>query len=184
MLPDKFVAGGIINKLPPSWRNFATLLKHKRWEFSIPDLIGTLDVEEKTRAKDTRANLVQKQNFQPHKFKKKGKFNGKAKFGGKNKVVQHTNFKKKNDKKKSVCHVCGDPDHWAPSFPNRYDKRHPGKGGKTANVVIGDIDMKDAGYGIFPTILSVCHSPDWLIDTGANVHVCGDISMFSSYQTA
>ena len=44
--------------------------------------------------------------------------------------------------------------------------------------------MKDAGYGIFPTILSVCHSPDWLIDTGANVHVCGDISMFSSYQTA
>ena len=44
--------------------------------------------------------------------------------------------------------------------------------------------MKDAGYGIFLTILSVCHSPDWLIDTGANVHVCGDISMFSSYQTA
>jgi len=98
--------------------------------------------------------------------------------------VQHTNFKKKNDKKKGVCHVCGDPDHWAPSCPNRYDKRHPGKGGKTANVVIGDTDMKDAGYGIFPTILSVCHSPDWLIDTGANVHVCGDISMFSSYQTA
>ena len=44
--------------------------------------------------------------------------------------------------------------------------------------------MKDAGYGIFPTILSVCHFPDWLIDTGANVHVCGDISMFSSYHTA
>ena len=74
-------------------------------------------------------------------------------------------------------------DHWAPSCPNRYDKRHLGKGGKTTNAVIGDTDMKDVGYGIFPTILSVCHSPDWLIDTGANVHVCGDISMFSSYQT-
>ena len=95
------------------------------------DLIGTLDVEEKTRAKDTRArgieggssaNLVHKKNFQPHKFKNKGKFDGKAKFDGKNKVVQHTNFKKKNDKKKGVCHVCGDPDHWAPSCPNRYDK--------------------------------------------------------------
>ena len=44
--------------------------------------------------------------------------------------------------------------------------------------------MKDARYGIFPTILSVCHSPDWWIDTGANVHVCADISMFSSYQPA
>ena len=47
MLPDKFVAGGSITKLPPSWRNFATLLKHNRHEFSVSDLIGTLDVEEK-----------------------------------------------------------------------------------------------------------------------------------------
>jgi hypothetical protein len=69
VLPDKFVAGGIIAKLPPSWGNFATSLKHKRQEFSVSYLIGTLDVEEKARAKDTRArgpeggssaNLVQK----------------------------------------------------------------------------------------------------------------------------
>ena len=62
------------------------------------DLIGTLDVEEKARAKDTRArgieggssaNLVQKKNFQPHKFKNKGKFDGKAKFDGKKKGVCH-----------------------------------------------------------------------------------------------
>jgi hypothetical protein len=30
VLPDKFIVGGIIAKLPPSWRNFATSLKHKR----------------------------------------------------------------------------------------------------------------------------------------------------------
>ncbi|KAK1665418.1 hypothetical protein QYE76_053577 [Lolium multiflorum] len=53
-LPDKFVAGGIIAKLPPSWRNFATSLKHRQ-EFSVSDLIGSLHVEEKARAKDTRA---------------------------------------------------------------------------------------------------------------------------------
>src|SRR4051812_20723274 len=34
-LPDKFVAGCIIAKLPPSWRNFATTLKHKRTEISV-----------------------------------------------------------------------------------------------------------------------------------------------------
>jgi hypothetical protein len=33
-----------------------------------------------------------------------------------------------------------------------------------------------------PTILSVCHSPNWWIDTGANIHVCADVSLFSSYQ--
>nr|ABA98225.1 retrotransposon protein, putative, Ty1-copia subclass [Oryza sativa Japonica Group] len=58
-LPDKFVAGGIIAKLPPSWSDFATSLKHKRQEFSVSDLIGSLGVEEKARAKDVRAKKVE-----------------------------------------------------------------------------------------------------------------------------
>jgi hypothetical protein len=58
VLPDKFVAGGIIAKLPPTWMDFATSLKHMRKEFSIADLIGSLDVEEKARAKDTRGKGV------------------------------------------------------------------------------------------------------------------------------
>jgi hypothetical protein len=28
----------------------------------------------------------------------------------------------------------------------------------------------------------VCHSPEWWDDTGANIHVCADISLFSSNQ--
>jgi hypothetical protein len=92
VLLDKFIAGGIIAKLPPSWRNFATSLKHKRRQFSVIDLIGSLDVEEKARAKDTRprgaeggssANVVQNKNFQSHKSKNKS--DGKGKFDGKNK---------------------------------------------------------------------------------------------------
>ncbi|KAK1644533.1 hypothetical protein QYE76_062338 [Lolium multiflorum] len=106
-LPDKFVAGGIIAKLPPSWRNFATSLKHKRQEFSVSDLIGSLHVEEKARAKDTRArsfeggssaNVVQKKNFQSHKSKNKN--NGKGKFDEKNKASNSTNFKRKTPYKK------------------------------------------------------------------------------------
>jgi hypothetical protein len=52
VVPDKFVAGGIIAILPPSWRDFSTALKHKRVHMSISDLIASLDVEEKARAKD------------------------------------------------------------------------------------------------------------------------------------
>ncbi|KAK1685584.1 hypothetical protein QYE76_046432 [Lolium multiflorum] len=149
-LPDKFVAGGIIAKLPPSWRNFATSLKHKRQEFSVSDLIGSLHVEEKARAKDTRArsfeggssaNVVQKKNFQSHKSKNKN--NGKGKFDEKNKASNSTNFKRKTPyKKKGNCHVCGAPGHWAPDCPERHDRR--GNSGKSANVVIGvDTEMKD-----------------------------------------
>jgi hypothetical protein len=41
-LPDKFVAGCMIAKLPSSWRNFATALKHKRQEISVENLIHLL----------------------------------------------------------------------------------------------------------------------------------------------
>jgi len=46
VLPDKFVAGGIVAKLPLSWRIFATALKHKRQKISVEDLLAGLDVEE------------------------------------------------------------------------------------------------------------------------------------------
>ena len=42
VLPDKFVAGCMITKLPQSWTDFATLLKHKRQEFSTAELVGTI----------------------------------------------------------------------------------------------------------------------------------------------
>jgi hypothetical protein len=53
VLPDKFVVDDIIAKLPPSWADFVVTLKHKRQQFSVAKLIGSLDVEERARAKDT-----------------------------------------------------------------------------------------------------------------------------------
>jgi hypothetical protein len=63
VVPDKFVAGGIIAKLPPSWRDFTTALKHKRVHMSISDLITSLDVEDKAQLrtddlKELRVKLV------------------------------------------------------------------------------------------------------------------------------
>jgi hypothetical protein len=98
-LPDKFVASGIIAKLPPSWKDFATSLKHKRQEFNVEELIGTLDVEERARTKDSgkgvetsTANVVQKRNFR--KFIKKKNQNKQE---NTNKPVQTAQFKKKNN---------------------------------------------------------------------------------------
>ena len=73
------MAGGIIAKLPPSWRDFATSLKHKRQEFSVAELIGSLDIEERARVKDNRGkgvessavNMVQKKNSFASRNKKK-----------------------------------------------------------------------------------------------------------------
>jgi hypothetical protein len=76
------MAGSIIAKLPPSWMDFALSLKHKRQEFSMAELIGSLNIEERARAKDTRekgiesssANMLQKKNSNAsHNNKKKNK---------------------------------------------------------------------------------------------------------------
>jgi hypothetical protein len=49
-------------------------------------------------------------------------------------------------------------------------------------MVIGETAETSRYGNILPTVLSVCHSHEWWIDTGANIHVCADIFLFSSYQ--
>jgi len=112
-LLDKFVASGIITKLPPSWKEFATSLKHKRQEFNVEELIGTLDVEERARAKDngkgvepSTAIVVQKKL---HKFNKK---KNQKKKENNHKPNQSTQFKKTtNNNKKGGYFVCGSEEH-------------------------------------------------------------------------
>jgi hypothetical protein len=110
------VADSIIAKLPPSWKDFATSLKHKRQEFNVDELIGTLDVEERARANDkgkgveiSSANMVQEKNsFAFRKNKKKNQ----NKQENTSQPVQTTPFKKKNNnKKKGGCFVCGSEEH-------------------------------------------------------------------------
>lgn len=50
------MVGGIISKLLPSWRDFATFSKTQ--EFTIDGLIVTLDVQEKAGANDTRGKGI------------------------------------------------------------------------------------------------------------------------------
>jgi len=42
VLSEKFVVGDIITKLPPSWKDFATSLKHQRKEFGLTEVMELL----------------------------------------------------------------------------------------------------------------------------------------------
>jgi hypothetical protein len=56
------------------------------------------------------------------------------------------------------------------------------KGRKSANIIIGYTEKGILEYGNHATVLSVCYLSYWWIDTRANIYVCADISLFSSYQ--
>jgi hypothetical protein len=55
---------------------------------------------------------------------------------------------------------------------------------KTLNMVVSSSGGGTSGYGNLPYVLSVFQFTTWWLDSGANVHVCFDASLFSSYQVA
>jgi hypothetical protein len=162
--------------------DFALSLKHKRQEFSVAELIGSLNVEERTRAKDTRekgiesssANMLQKKNSNAshnNNKKKRQENNSKPK--------QTTIFKKKKNIKDGDHFVCGSDEHWTSSCPDLKFKQEK----KFVNMVVSEAEGGTSRYGYsFPTVLSIYHSPEWWMDTGPNIHTCADASLFSSYQ--
>ncbi|KAK1602846.1 hypothetical protein QYE76_059323, partial [Lolium multiflorum] len=118
-----------------------------RHEFSVENIMGSLDVEEKARAKDkhtggtegrSAANMVQK-----NAHKSKGKNKG---------VSQTTNFKKKGKtEKKDPCWVCGETGHWANRCPQRKGKKC--QAGQNSNSARGSSVMM--GNGLHATVRGV-----------------------------
>jgi hypothetical protein len=178
-LPDKFVAGCMIAKLPPSWTEFATSLKHKRREFDVTQLIGTLDEEDKARAKDVKGKKVAEGGSSAHVVQKNHPKPQKKKNQQDVKPKNTTSFKKKKkDKEKGNYFTCGKTGHFARDCP---DAKWKPNQKKSVNMV--EAEGGTSGYGnSLHTVLSVFNSPDWWIDTGSNIHVCADKSLFSSYQ--
>jgi hypothetical protein len=79
--------------------------------------------------------------------------------------------------------MCRCPDHWAKKCPN-CKGRKPQPEQKAANMVVSSSGGGTSGYGNLPYVLLVFQSTTWRPDSGANVHVCSDASLFSSYQVA
>jgi len=50
-------------------------------------------------------------------------------------------------------------------------------------VVISETGGGTSGYGnSLPFVFSVYFLPEWWMDSGANIHACADVSLFTSYQ--
>ncbi|XP_052198257.1 uncharacterized protein LOC127805540 [Diospyros lotus] len=80
VINEPFQVAAVIEKLPPSWKDFKNYLKHKRKELSMEDLAVRLRIEEDNRKGDkaplrmeARANVVEASKTQPKKQQGKKK---------------------------------------------------------------------------------------------------------------
>ncbi|GFZ04415.1 hypothetical protein Acr_16g0010390 [Actinidia rufa] len=82
-LVEEFQVGVIIEKLPPSWRDFKNYLKHKQKGMSLEDLIVRLRIEEDNRLNDKKGgyHMESKANVVEHSHKN-GNQNKKRKLSG------------------------------------------------------------------------------------------------------
>ncbi|KAL0298494.1 UNVERIFIED_CONTAM: hypothetical protein Sradi_6509200 [Sesamum radiatum] len=179
-LPEKFLVMSIVDKFPKSWENFGMTLKHQKGRLSLDDLMIAISIEEEHRNQthkmpvehQPRANLiVGKQRV--------NKINSNSKAINKGKTT-----KNKKSKANKPCWNCAQVGHWAKLCPNKMAKTGP----TVVNMVVGGSSGASTsgateGYvSVQPELLTIYEPCDWLIDTGANVHVCADKSLFVSYQ--
>ncbi|KAK4382010.1 hypothetical protein Sango_2913900 [Sesamum angolense] len=155
--PEKFLVMSIVDKFPKSWKNLEEHINqtHK------------MQVEHQRRT-----NLIVGKQ-------KVNKVNSNSKSINKDKTT-----KNKKPKANKPCWNCGQVGHWAKLCPNKKAKTRQA----VVNMVVGgssSASTSEASKGyvsVHPKLLTIYESCNWLIDTGANVHVYADKSLFVSYK--
>ncbi|GAU47270.1 hypothetical protein TSUD_280930 [Trifolium subterraneum] len=173
-LPDVFVAGALVEKLPSSWNDYKQQLKHKHTQMSLADLIKHVIIEDASRkecdaarakALESRANLIQSNAYKKKRYENRT-----------NPVLRVT-----NSNFKANCYVCGKPGHKA--YYCRYRKTNNMPPKPKANLTLGD-DKKDDD-DIIAAVMSevnvVSDVKKWVVDSGATRHICANKAAFTSY---
>jgi hypothetical protein len=192
-IDEQFQIAVIIDKLPPAWKDFKNILRHKTKEFSIESLITRLRIEEESRRQDMKeeekilvvsnnkkkSGAVLKPTGKPFKNQNRNASN-RVKNGNPSKgpnAKQQPPPPPRNDSGEFLCFNCWKPGHMAKKCRN---KSRP----KPAHLS-AQVNVAEEPYAAMITEINMIGVSDgWWIDTGATRHVCYERAMFKIYTTA
>ena len=179
VLGESFPVAAVIEKLPPTWKDFKNYFKHKRKEMSMEDLVVRLHIEEDNKRSDkkgahnspkVKANFVECGQSSNKKQHNKGKG---SKLGPKGGVSKKQKFKGK-------CFNYGKQGH--KSSDCRLPKTNKPKESNVVDGITKDVSDIDLTVVISMVNLVGSNPKEWWIDTSAVRHVCSDKKMFSTFE--
>ncbi|GJT91946.1 zinc finger, CCHC-type containing protein [Tanacetum coccineum] len=183
----------IIDKLPPSWKDFKHTLKHLKEELTLIELVSHLCIEESLRAQDNDkpkgnnvagpsvVNMVEHNNFSRYNNNK-----GKRK--------HHDTRANPNKKPKVTCWKCEKPRHLKRDCKDgNVGNRANGSGTKgledgSSNPLKGQSMFNKSHQIYYVTYVSEAFFVQdddvvWWVDSEATVHVCKDRCWFKIYES-
>jgi len=171
-MDETIIVSSIIEKLPPSWKDYKKSLKHKKEDLTLQELAQHLRVEEESRLLEGKEINEIKDDQVTEKAKvltiEEGK---KSNYDNKRKRKFQSKGKSEKKKNKNVCWDCGLPGHFRHECRSKKGKKQ-----KTQS------DPKGKFVAVISEINLVDNSGDWWVDSGAMRHVCCDKSYFTTYE--
>ncbi|GKB69173.1 zinc finger, CCHC-type containing protein [Tanacetum coccineum] len=183
----------IIDKLPPSLKDFKHTLKHKKDELTLVELGSHLRIEESLRVQDSDKpkgnNVAGPSVFNMVEHNNSTRYND-----NKGKRKHHDNTRDDlNKKAKPTCWKCGKTDHIKKDCKG-VNVGNKTKGSSTSGSGNGSILLK--GQNMFNKSIHVYQvtyvseayfvqddDVAWWIDSGVTVHVCKDKCWFKTYES-
>ena len=148
-------------------------MKHKKKQLSLEEAIVHIRIEEQNRIRDENGSakeLHSKANLIDNAPKpNKRQYNPNQKNKNKNHIA----------KKKGHCFVCGKLGHFASQCKHKAQKKEDNKNTPKANIAEGEDEIIAAV--VVSEVNMVAGNKDWVVDSGATRHICGDKNSFFEY---